>query len=242
MSFPRKLFVLSSLIAGGLSRAAPSLPALLSIRGGSSLTGGSSDPTFEQVSQSNVYDGKYRQILEKKVRFPNSRVNTFEVLSNHGLPSVSCFCWDVQNKRCTALVKEYHPGPDKFLFGTINGQYEEGSKHTDARQCAAFELAEEAQLEAHPDSFIFMLDEESSSPMDKYTDNKFYPFLVLNAGPVREQNKREMDDEEFIEVAGGLSYDEIMDLIAKGKINVVSTYTILLGFKTLEKMGIEYKN
>ena len=78
--------------------------------------------------------------------------------------------------------------------------------------------------------------------MDKYTDNKFYPFLVLNAGPVREQNKREMDDEEFIEVAGGLSYDEIMDLIAKGKINVVSTYTILLGFKTLEKMGIEYKN
>ncbi len=51
-----------------------------------------------------------------------------------------------------------------------------------------------------------------------------------------------MDDEEFIEGAEGLSYDEIMDFIAKGKINVVSTYTILLGFKTLEKMGIEYKN
>lgn len=240
----RKMLVFSSLVAGGAAAGTWNSAALLSIRGGSSSsTSSTSDPLFEQVSQSKVYDGKYRQILSKQVKFPNSKINTFEVLSNHGLPSVSCFCWDVQNKRCTALVKEYHPGPDKFLWGTINGQYEEheGGKHSTAQQCAAYELAEEAELEAYPEDFIFMLNEESSSPMDKYTDNKFYPFLVLNPGPVKEENRRAMDDEEYIEVQHGLTYHEIMDLIVQGKINVVSTYTILLGFKTLEKMGIEYK-
>ena len=145
----RKMLVFSSLFAGGLTRgaAAGTWNSALLIRGGSSSS--TSDPLFEQVSQSKVYDGKYRHILSKQVKFPNSKINTFEVLSNHGLPSVSCFCWDVQNKRCTALVKEYHPGPDKFLWCTINGQYEEreGGKHSTAQQCAAYELAEEAELE-----------------------------------------------------------------------------------------------
>jgi hypothetical protein len=82
-------------------------PALFSLRAGTSNSSNSTiDEThFKVLSQSKVYDGKYRQIISKRVKFPNNgKTNEFEVLSNHGLPSVSCFCWDVKNK-CTTLVK-----------------------------------------------------------------------------------------------------------------------------------------
>ena len=39
--------------------------------------------------------------------------------------------------------------------------------------------------------------------MDKYTDNKFYPFLVLNPAQSK-RNRRAMDDKEHIEVQHGV--------------------------------------
>ncbi len=206
-------------------------------RGGSSCL-----DDFRILKEENVYDGKYRQILRKDIKFPNDKINVFEVLSNNACPSVSMFVWDTKRKVCT-LVEEYHPGPGKLLYGTINGQYEEseGGKHTSAKECAKFELAEEACLEAKDEDIISMLPEGVTTPMDKYTDNRFHPFLILNPVPVREENARPLDEEEYITVKDGLSYDDLMVLISEGKVNVVSTYTILLGFRTLEKMGVEYK-
>ena len=228
--------------------------SLISIRGGSSKTeesladkalthninGSSTD--FAILKEEKVYDGKYRQILRKDIKFPNDHINAFEVLSNNACPSVSMFVWDTKRKVCT-LVQEYHPGPEKLLYGTINGQYEEseGGKHTSAKECAAFELAEEARLEAREEDIISMLPEGVTTPMDKYTDNRFHPFLVLNPVPVSAENERPQDEEEYITVKEGLTYDDLMALISGGKINVVSTYTILLGLKTLEKLGIEYR-
>ena len=214
---------------------------LLSIRGGSNQKEVDID-FFKVLDSRNVYDGKYRQIISKDVKFPNGETNTFEILSNHELPSVSLFVWHVKDKCCT-LVKEYHPGPHGFLFGTVNGQYEEndGGKHTSAKECAHFELAEETGLEAKDENIISMLKDGTATPMDKYTDNRFYPFLVLDPKPVSEANARSPDDEEFIIVKDSLTYNDLMELIQEGKVNVVSTYTILLGFKTLEKLGIDYK-
>ena len=244
MSLSTRVLVCTSLFAGIVAKARPSshFQGLLQMRGGSSGSSSADDPVFDIISENKVYDGKYRQILQKEVKFPTGKINTFDIMSNNGLPSVSCFCWDVQ-KKCTTLVKEYHPGADQFMYGTINGQYEanEGGKHTSAKECASFELAEEAQLEAQAEDFISMLDEGSSSSMDKYTDNRLHPFLILNPQSVSEENARAMDDEEFIHVVPGLDYYSVMDLIATGKINVVSSYTILLGWQTLEKLGIEYK-
>ena len=84
-------------------------------------------------------------------------------------------CGIHRNKVCT-LIQEYHPGPEKLLYGTINGQYEdsEGGKHQSAKECAIFELAEEALLEAKEEDIISMLPEGITTPMDKYTDNKFH--------------------------------------------------------------------
>ena len=74
------------------------------------------------------------------------------------------------------------------MYGTINGQYEsnDGGKHSSAKECAEFELAEEAQLEAPKENFVFMLGDGASSSMDKYTDNRLHPFLVLNPISVSE--------------------------------------------------------
>ena len=161
---------------------------------------------FAILKEEMVYNGKYRQILRKDIKFPNNKIHLFEVLSNNAFPSVSMFVWDTRNKVCT-LIQEYHPGPEKLLYGTINGQYEdsEGGKHQSAKECAIFELAEEALLEAKEEDIISMLPEGITTPMDKYTDNKFHPFLVLNPVPVKKDNFRPPDDEEYITVKGGWS-------------------------------------
>ena len=51
---------------------------------------------FAILKEEMVYNGKYRQILRKDIKFPNNKIHLFEVLSNNAFPSVSIFVWDTQ--------------------------------------------------------------------------------------------------------------------------------------------------
>ena len=110
-------------------------------------------------------------------------------------------------------------------------------------QCAKFELAEEANLRTSDKNFIALLPEDVCQSLDKYSDNEFYPYLVINPSriPLESEEYRNKDEEEFIITEPGLTYRDIMKLIKEGKINIVSTYTFLMAFKKLEEMGISYK-
>jgi hypothetical protein len=123
------------------------------------------------------------------------------------------------------------------MFGAVAGMFEE-KKHESPLICAKCELEEEAQLSSNV--WIPLLNNETTDvPFEKYSDNKFHPFLVLDCVPV--EKPRPMDDDEYIVVHRNIPYDHLMDLILSGKMNVISSYTALLAIRKLTEMGIPLK-
>jgi hypothetical protein len=141
--------------------------------------------------------------------------------------------WD-RNTSTTTLIREYHPGVEQLQYGTMNGMYE-AKKHDSPLQCAKFELEEEAHLRS--ENWIPLLGDPSMSvSLDKYNDNTFYPFLALDCENV--PNPRAADNEEYILIEKNISYDKLISLLYSGKINIASSYGILLALRKLKEMNL----
>jgi len=186
--------------------------------------------SFEVLSQRKVYDG-WRKVMKKDIRFPNSKVVSFDVLTNP--PAISILAWDSQTATAT-LIQEFHPGVERLMYGVVAGGFE-AHKHDSVLKCAAYELEEEAHLSSN--TMIPLLSSaDGSVPFEKYSDQMLFPFLALDCSPVA--NPKPIDDEEFIVIHKGITYPEIMGMIARGEMNTLSTYTCLLAFNKLREMGI----
>ena len=168
--------------------------------------------------------------MKKEIIFPNKQKVVFDVLTN--LPAVSIFAWDSRTATAT-LIQEYHPGVERLMYGVIAGGYEQ-HKHDSLLTCAAYELEEEAHLSTN--TFIPLLNGDGSVPFEKYADQYLYPYLALDCLEV--SNPKPIDDEEYIVIHPRVTYRQIMDLIAHGKMNTLSAYTSLLAFQKLRELGI----
>lgn len=188
------------------------------------------------IKEDVVFQG-YRNIVRRDVQLPNGKIAQFDVLIQKHL-SVVVFIWDTKTST-TTLIREYHPGPEEFLYGTVAGMYE-FHKHTSPLQSAQYELEEEAQLET---KYWYSLVDESQAKIgmsfDKYSNNHFFPYLALDCTPV--MNPKAMDDDEYIMVEKNVTHDRLMNLMKTGQMNVVSTFTILLGLQKLAELGIDYR-
>lgn len=192
------------------------------------------DPAVHKINESTVFEG-YRNIVRKNVRLPNGLYASFDILTQKHL-SVVVFTWDTVTST-TTLIREYNPGPETFLYGTVAGMYE-SQKHISPLQAAKFELEEEAQLESQ--KWIPLLDDtDTSMPFDKYSTNRFFPYLALDCDHVNDA--RIQDAEEFITVEHGVDYKTLMRYISSGQMNVVSSYAILLGIQKLNELGLMTK-
>ena len=74
MKFSTSLLTLTSLFGGIAAKSSrPShFGSIIQMRSGSSSSNGD-EPKFDVISEETVYDGKYRQILQKKVKFPTGK-------------------------------------------------------------------------------------------------------------------------------------------------------------------------
>ena len=186
---------------------------------------------FNVVSESLVYDG-WRKISRKQIRLPNNKTAAFDIVEQKS-PSVTVFIWDSESSTAT-LVQEYHPGIEKMMYGAVAGMFE-GHKHATILDCAKDELEEEAQLAS--DTWIPLLEDASAAiPFEKYSDNKLYPFLALDCRPVL--NPKPADDEEFITVHRNVSHSRLLSMISAGELNIISSFTVLLGIRKLVELGI----
>lgn len=173
----------------------------------------------------------WRKVVRREVCLPNDKIVEFDIITQ-GSPSIVVFIWDTASKT-TTLIREYQPGSNQVLYGTVAGMYEP-HKHDSPLQCAQYELEEEAQLSS--DTWIPLLaSSDTSIPFDKYSDNRFYPYLVLDCKTVK--NPKPLDDTEFIKIKPSISHSELMEIISTGSINIASSFAILLGLKRLELMG-----
>jgi hypothetical protein len=183
------------------------------------------------IEEKTVYSG-WRQIKQRKVVLPDNREATFDILSQ-GNPSVLVFTWNTKTSTST-LIKEYQPGSNQVLYGTVAGMFE-SKKHADALQCAKFELEEEAGVASN--NWIPLLSNANASiPFDKYSDNRFYVYMALDC--VEIGAPREKDENEFIIVEDGFSRIDLMKIISNGQVNVASAFAILLGLNKLKDLGL----
>lgn len=244
-----KLFILVLIMLGRISLGrvgSTRLPVtfnslLVSLRGNSSSNIGSipsssvvpfENKNVHKTAESIVFRG-YRNILRRDYQLPNGKSATYDILTQRHL-SVVVFVWN-STSSTTTLIREYHPGPEQFLYGTVAGMYE-SSKHSSPLEASQHELEEEAHLQTQ--NWIPLLDsQDTSMSFDKYSTNRFFPYLALDCTAVA--NPRSMDDEELITVEHGVPYARVMELISSGQMNVVSSYAILLGVRKLRELGIK---
>ena len=185
-----------------------------------------------KTNETVVYSG-YRTIVRKEFQLPNEKKASYDIVSQKHL-SISVFIWNTTTST-TTLIKEFHPGSEKFLYGVVAGMYET-SKHNSPLHASQLELEEEAHLKT--DKWIPLLDTaDTSMSFDKYSTNRFYSYLALDCEHVA--NPAPCDDEELISIEHGVSYRDMMRLVTSGQINMVSTHAILLGVQKLRDMGVK---
>jgi hypothetical protein len=184
------------------------------------------------VGRKVVYNG-WRKVLQKEVIMPNKKSVLFDVVTTNGMPAIAVFVWDKES--CTAtILQEYHPGPERMMYGVVAGCFE-SHKHSSPLECAAAELEEEAHLKTS--TLIPLLhDGDTTVPFEKYSDNRFYPYLALDCQPVA--NPKPLDDEEYIVIHKNVGYKQLMEMISDGRFNVISSYTILMAIRKLKELGL----
>ena len=178
-----------------------------------------------------VYTG-YRNIVERSFILPHGKNVSYDILQPKHM-SVVVFVFNATSNT-TTLIREYHPGTETFMHGVIAGQFEQ-AKHINALVAAQFELEEEAQLQT--DRWIPLLETpDISISLDKYSTNRFYPFLAVDCEYV--ESPRAMDPEELIYVEREVPLLRVWELIRRAEMNVVSSYTFLLAMQKLQSMGL----
>jgi hypothetical protein len=71
--------------------------------------------------------------------------------------------------------------------------------------------------------------------MDKYSVTEITPYLVID--PHHVDNPRPLDDEEDIQIVGGVSPCEILRMIREGDFNLVGGWGALLALEKLRELG-----
>jgi hypothetical protein len=188
--------------------------------------------TVVKLNESVVFEG-YRNILRREYMLPNGKPATYDILTQRHL-SVVVFTWNTTSST-TTLIREYHPGPEQFMYGTVAGMYE-SSKHTSPLKASQLELEEEAHLQT--ERWIPLLENTGEGmSFDKYSTNRFFPYLALDCHRV--ETPRPPDDDELISVEYNVPYSRVLQLMHTGQMNVVSTYAVMLGVRKLREMGIK---
>ena len=106
-------------------------------------------------------------------------------------------------------------------------------------------MNEEARLQS--DIWLPLLDvpDGVGCYQDKYSDNSFIPYLVMNCQPVSSSVLKPRDEDEIIEVHHGITYNKLMGIINRDEMNVAGAWCSLLAIRTLEQNGfvvLKYDN
>lgn len=73
---------------------------------------------------------------------------------------------------------------------------------------------------------------------DKYSTERFFPWLVLDAQAIDEDQARPRDAEENIRVVDGLTAMDLRRLLRSGAMNCPSSAALFLALDKLREMGL----
>jgi hypothetical protein len=209
-------------------------------------------------SRELITESKWRTLRRDTVlNVRKQTVSEFDVVGCGGdqRGAVTMFVWNSTSSTAT-LIREYNPSVKRCIFGVAAGSID-GDKHVSPMQAAAFELSEEAQLKggrwikltttsssersAKASVSASMLANSAEAvevgvAQDKYIQQMFHAFLVID--PVVDENPRQLDDEEDIEIVRNVTIHSILQMIKTGELNIVGGWTALLAIEKLREIGL----
>lgn len=174
---------------------------------------------------------RWRTIVERKIQLHDDKILDFDLVGMAGASSaVVIFAWNSTSKTAT-LVREYHPGPNCYLFGAAAGIVEDDKHNSDPILAAQHELEEECHLAGG----TWYLLTPTPIAQDKYHLNTLRCFLVVDALHV--PDPKPQDHEEDIEIVPNVSIDDIKEMIQQGQVNVIGCWACLLAIEKLRELG-----
>lgn len=188
------------------------------------------------ISQSKLFEGKWRSLLNRQVQFPSGSKADFEIVTQNGTDqAVLIFVWDSTTKT-TTMVKEFMPASDGMKIGLAAGMVD--GKHLivgdDSILVAAqFELEEECRLTGGKWHQLI-----ANILMDKYSTTRLSVYLVIDPIPVDSFNARSRDElEEGMQILPNVTLDELLTWIDGGHMTVVGSWACLLALRRLKEIG-----
>ncbi|GIL48317.1 hypothetical protein Vafri_4597 [Volvox africanus] len=130
------------------------------------------------------------------------------------------------------LVREYAQGPNILMYCFPSGGFDK-RKHTDLRQCAEVEMAEEAMLVGGEVVSLFPEDHPGQSEL-KWSCNTFKPFLIIDPQPAPSGHAATRDAEEHTIEVLRVSIPELRRLIAGGQVMLPSVFAFFLAQDVLK--------
>lgn len=212
----------------------PKIPLLF--RGGS-VSGDPGSIPHHLLSESVLFEGNWRSLLNRRVQFPSGAQADFEIVSQKGTDqAVLIFVWDSMTKT-TTMVREFMPASDGMKVGLAAGVVDE--KHTNGGgedsilMAAQFELEEECQLTGGKWYPLV-----ANILMDKYSTTRLSVYLVIDPIPVDSASARPRDElEEGMQILPRVSIDQLLAWIDEGQTTVVGSWACLLALRRLRAIG-----
>lgn len=163
----------------------------------------------------------YRTIVHKLFELPNGKDYEFTVLEKPGVCHVATIALTKDNK--IIIVREFRPGPEKFMDEIPGGSVEPGE---DLAEAAARELSEEAGY------LVGTITSLGEVHKDAYNSATWHYFFAEDCVP--SEKGQQLEETEFAEVML-ISVEELIEGAKMGR--MTDTEAVFLAYDKLKKIA-----
>ena len=176
------------------------------------------DLTEVMLHSEEIYKGKIIRVRRDRVRLPNGKESTREVVEHSG--GVCILALDETG--CTYVVRQYRYAFETELLELPAGKLEPGE---DPAECAARELEEETGLRAEKLEYLGQI-----LPSPGFSREVLHAYLATGLS----QGKPRPDEDEFLTVRR-LPLDALYRMVLNGSVRDAKTVFAVLKAKALQE-------
>ncbi|KAI8334750.1 hypothetical protein BC941DRAFT_462242 [Chlamydoabsidia padenii] len=192
--------------------------------------------TAAKVLVETISHKRFITVWNRQTQFSDGRIIEWDVVGHHTpYPTfVVVFTYNTESKT-TCILKEYAQGTNEIKYTCVSGSVDR-RKHQSPLESAQHELSEEARLTGG--EWISLLPEDQPDGISelKWGRNRFVPYLCIN--PHQDDQPRQRDEEECIQVVDKVDIKHLKSFITKGEMMLPSVQTSWMALEYLSNQGM----
>ncbi|KAI8098836.1 uncharacterized protein BX664DRAFT_344970 [Halteromyces radiatus] len=192
--------------------------------------------TAAKILVETISHKRFITVWNRQTQFKDGRIIEWDVVGHHTpYPTfVVVFTFNTKTKT-TSILKEYAQGTNEIKYTCVAGSVDR-RKHQSPLESAQHELSEEARLTGG--EWICLLPEGQKDGISelKWGRNRFVPYLCID--PQQDNEPRQRDEEECIQVVNNVEIDDLKRFITKGEMMLPSVQTSWMALEYLSNLGL----